>query len=154
MLMVINRVSAISNLGDKWFVKIRSFDRKILSQGMAFITIPEENPPQVGMVNKMNPKEIIDLSLQPVGCFPDRFHPQNRFISSNLRLQPEPFLVLHRAESINNLKARGFRKVIYPTKIGKEMKLEVRIGIEKLTDLNDLSLWHGNGGFFPKGLNV
>jgi hypothetical protein len=59
--MVINRVSAISNLGNKGFVKIRSFDRKILSQGMTFITIPEENPPQIRMVIKRDPEEVIDL---------------------------------------------------------------------------------------------
>jgi hypothetical protein len=61
--MVTNLVSAISNLGNKGFIKIRSFDRKILSQGMAFVTIPEENPPQIRMMIKGDSEEVIDFSF-------------------------------------------------------------------------------------------
>jgi hypothetical protein len=50
-----NLVSAISNLWDKGFIEIGSFDRKILSQWMAFIAIPQHDSSQVGMVLKGDP---------------------------------------------------------------------------------------------------
>jgi hypothetical protein len=61
--MVMVRISAMSNLGNKGFIEIRSFDRKVLSQGVTFIAIPKQNSPQVGMVLKGDPEKVIDLPL-------------------------------------------------------------------------------------------
>ena len=54
--MVMNRVSVISNLWIKGFIEIRPLDWVIFSQGVAFKTVPEQNPSQVRMVFKEIPK--------------------------------------------------------------------------------------------------
>src|SRR4030067_1409000 len=117
MLMVINRVSAISDLGGKGFVKVRSFNRVIFSQGVAFVTIPEENSSQVRMVLKGDPEKIVDLSLQPVGRLPDRFNAHRRFAQFDPCLQPQSIVGLEGIEEIDHFKARALWKTVHPAEI-------------------------------------
>src|SRR5512136_2680264 len=104
ILIVMNRVSAISNLWDKGFIEIGSFDRKILSQGMALIAIPQHDSSQIGMVFKGDPQEIISLPLIPVGHFPDRFNTHNRFGLPHSCFQSQSLISLYRAKVIHHFK--------------------------------------------------
>jgi hypothetical protein len=72
--MVMNLVSAMSNLGYERFIEIRSLNRIIFPQGVTFITIPEKEPSQIRVVLKRNPEEVIGLPFEPVGHLPDGLH--------------------------------------------------------------------------------
>src|SRR4030042_3923114 len=123
--MVINRVSAMSNLGNKGFIEVRSLNGIIFSQGMAFKTIPQHNPSQVRMVFKGNPKEIIDLPFIPIRNIPNGFHALNRFSLSDFRLDPQSQIFLHRIKKVDNSKTRGFRKKVQTAEVGEEVVLEI-----------------------------
>src|SRR5271157_1092001 len=139
MLMVMNLVSAtvacplffLTQLNNERFVEVRTFHREILSQGMPLELFIKENPSQIWMALKPNTEHVINLPLEPLGCFPDARRSGDAFAIFEPHLHREPHLVLERIEKIDEFEAWSLFVVVNTKKIGQHVESTVRISLQE-----------------------
>src|SRR5712671_6359277 len=112
--------------------------RIVLTERMAFPVLRHQQPPQIRMPRKSNPKQIENLALKIIRSRPERRQGLDRRTGAiEPNLQSHPLLLRNGQQMINQLKPGFGRIPIHACDIGKKIERALRVIAQKCARLAD-----------------
>lgn len=101
---------------------------------MTIEAIIRQDPPQIRMIREEDAVHIVRLTLEPVRAVVQECHTRHRRGLIGIRLDPDPGVVTHRQQVVDDLEAVGARGVVDTADIRDHGELRGRVVLQEGED--------------------